>query len=143
MKKLTYEEMKQKCYYIKCETQEQFGKVLDWIQLCHPDDLGIQKRKLWERFKNDATVGVTKKDVVSFGCGLRHPFILYFEDIEFVEPKVEDKISLTVEQLKRFYLEAYKEGETAKLVCGKMSSKSLNSLEDKDWMTTLVKALNK
>jgi len=62
---------------------------------------------------------------------------------ESVIKEKEDKISLTVEQLKRFYLEAYKEGETAKLVCGKMSSKSLNSLEDKDWMTTLIKALNK
>ena len=59
-----------------------------------------------------------------------------------VEEK-EDKISLTVEQLKRFYLESYKEGYNARLVCVGLGKKSLYSLEDSEWALALVKALSK
>jgi len=239
MIKLTYEDMKQKCYYIKCETQEQFNKVLDWIKLCYPEELTIQKRKLWERFKRNATIGVTKKDVISFGQGMDYPFILYFEDIELMKPntyneikakfnleklrgkkvvvncrtkeqflnykefiyhigcpidyfnswldfkentcillnansswtydeidwykesgckvisyeeallkedKIEDmacdKISFTKEQLKKFYLEAYNAGGLSKIVCGGLSNKDINNLDDRSWMEALIKAYN-
>jgi len=98
MKKITYEEMKQKGYFIKCKTKEQVNKVLDWIQLYHTEDLKFQKRKLWDKVKWNTTIGVTKDGIVSLGCGFRYLSILQFEDIELMKPntynEIKDKFDL-------------------------------------------------
>ena len=142
------ERLRGKKVVVNCKTWEHVQNFVNWAYNLNKSN---GKHNYYNNYKEDTCFRLDNSLSWKYGDKGRfgkdgYEIISYGEALlkeEKSDDVKEDKISLTVEQLKRFYLEAYKEGETAKLVCGKMSSKSLNSLEDKDWMTTLIKALNK
>lgn len=50
------------------------------------------------------------------------------------------KVPMSIEELKKFYLEAYRDGQMARLVCGGLSNIKLQDVSDTEVYKTLIKS---
>jgi len=148
--KFDLERLRGKEVVVNCRTKEQARSFINWVNSLEVD---IYSYNIWHKYKEYTCLYLTSDLLWSYGkktCfeGKNYEIISYKEALitesnkEPNSSKDEDKISFTKEQLKKFYLEAYNAGGLSKIVCGGLSNKDINNLDDRSWREALIKAYN-
>ena len=148
--KFDLKRLKGKRVTVNCKTEEQFQNFINWVNSLEDNNF---KDNYWDDYKEETCLRLSTG--LYWGFGNKYFYkeegyeIISYEESLLTQPNKEtkpdkdgDKIPLTVEQLKKFYLEAYNAGGLSKIVCGELSDKDINNLDDRSWMEALIKAYN-